>query len=179
MKIILTKFKEYFISKLKLYEDERDYFLKTFYQKILQVLTGVNPNFLKDNLSYSKKNVLRGLHFQSIFPQGKLVRVVKGEVFDIVIDIRKDSKTFEKWFSTILNNINKNQLWTSKVFSHRFLATSEFADFEYKYNQYYYTNEQVSMKCNNTFFKINWPTNKLFLSQKDKNSLSLDLALNL
>ena len=130
MEVIQTEIPDVKIVKPKVYGDERGFFLETFEQKRYQEMLDINLNFVQDNHSRSQRNVLRGLHFQKEKPQGKLVRVVRGEVFDVAVDIRKDSTTYGKWVGVILSEENKNQLWIPPGLAHGFLVLSDIADFE-------------------------------------------------
>ena len=131
-------------------------------------MLGISLNFVQDNHSQSQKNVLRGLHFQKENPQGKLVRVVRGEVFDVAVDIRKDSSTYGKWVGVILSEDNKSQLWIPPGLAHGFLVMSDIADFEYKCTNYYDPNSERCLLWNDPTVNINWPISTPILSEKDK-----------
>ena len=130
--------------------------------------------FVQDNYSRSSKSVLRGLHFQKKKPQGKLVRVVRGEVYDVAIDIRPDSQTFGEWEAVILSDENKKQFWIPPGFAHGFLVLSDIADFEYKCTDYYDPSDEGSILWNDPDLNISWPIENPILSKKDLNASSLD-----
>lgn len=174
MEVIQTEIPDVKIVKPKVYGDERGFFLEIFEQKRYQEMLGINLNFVQDNHSRSQKNVLRGLHFQKENPQGKLVRVVRGEVFDVAVDIRKDSATYGKWVGVILSEENKNQLWIPPGLAHGFLVLSDIADFEYKCTNYYDPNSEGCLLWNDPIVNINWPTSMVILSEKDKLGKTLE-----
>ena len=168
MEVIQTEIPDVKIVQPKVYGDERGFFLETFEQKRYQEMLGTNLNFVQDNHSRSQKGVLRGLHFQKENPQGKLVRVVRGEVFDVAVDIRKDSATYGKWIGVILSEENKSQLWIPPGLAHGFLVLSDIADFEYKCTNYYDPNSEGCLVWNDSTVNINWPISTPTLSEKDK-----------
>ena len=168
MEVIQTEIPDVKIVQPKVYGDERGFFLETFEQKRYQEMLGMSLNFVQDNHSQSQKNVLRGLHFQKENPQGKLVRVVRGEVFDVAVDIRKDSSTYGKWVGVILSEDNKSQLWIPPGLAHGFLVLSDIADFEYKCTNYYDPNSERCLLWNDPTVNINWPISTPILSEKDK-----------
>ena len=168
MEVIQTEIPDVKIVKPKVYGDERGFFLETFEQKRYQEMLGISLNFVQDNHSQSQKNVLRGLHFQKENPQGKLVRVVRGEVFDVAVDIRKDSLTYGKWVGVILSEDNKSQLWIPPGLAHGFLVLSDIADFEYKCTNYYDPKSEGCLLWNDPTVNINWPISTPILSEKDK-----------
>ena len=131
-------------------------------------MLGINLDFVQDNHSRSQKNVLRGLHFQTKNPQGKLVRVVRGKVFDVAVDIRKNSKTYGKWIGVVLSEDNKTQLWIPPGLAHGFLVLSDIADFEYKCTNYYDPTSEACLLWNDPTVNINWPISTPTLSEKDK-----------
>jgi dTDP-4-dehydrorhamnose 3,5-epimerase len=136
MNVIKTKLKDCVIIEPKVFGDERGFFLETFQADRYGDLAGIELPFVQDNYSRSSKNVLRGLHFQKTKPQGKLVRVVRGEVYDVAVDIREGSPTFGKWEAVILSEDNKIQFWVPPGFAHGFVALSEIVDCEYKCTDY-------------------------------------------
>lgn len=153
--------------------DERGYFMETYnYNDFKEA--GIDCEFVQDNQSSSKKGVLRGLHFQINFPQDKLVRVVNGEVFDVAVDLRKDSKTFGKWFGVVLSAENKKQFFIPKDFAHGFVVLSDEAEFCYKVTDFYHPNDEGGLMWNDPEIGVEWPmpegmTEKdLILSEKDK-----------
>ena len=170
MNVIQTKLQGCLIIEPDVFGDERGFFLETFQVNRYASLAGIDLPFVQDNYSRSSQGVLRGLHFQKTKPQGKLVRVVKGEVYDVAVDIRADSKTYGKWFSVILSEENKKQLWLPPGFAHGFVVLSEFADFQYKCTNYYEPNDQESILWNDPDLNIMWPIANPKLSDKDANA---------
>lgn len=168
MEVIQTEIPDVKIVQPKIYGDERGFFLETFEQKRYQEMLGINLDFVQDNHSRSQKNVLRGLHFQTKNPQGKLVRVVRGKVFDVAVDIRKNSKTYGKWIGVVLSEDNKTQLWIPPGLAHGFLVLSDIADFEYKCTNYYDPTSEACLLWNDPTVNINWPISTPTLSEKDK-----------
>jgi dTDP-4-dehydrorhamnose 3,5-epimerase len=153
----------------KVFGDERGFFFESFNERVFQELTGLSVNFVQDNHSKSQKGVLRGLHYQ-LPPkaQGKLVRVVQGEVFDVAVDIRKNSPTFGKWVGEILSAENKQQMWIPEGFAHGFLTLSETAEFLYKTTNYYAPEYERCIIWNDADLKIAWPFDDVpQLSSKD------------
>ncbi|OCG77175.1 dTDP-4-dehydrorhamnose 3,5-epimerase [Gilliamella sp. Occ4-3] len=168
MEVISTNIVDVKIIKPKVFGDERGFFLETFEQKRYQEMLGIKLNFVQDNHSRSQKNVLRGLHFQKKNPQGKLVRVVRGEVFDVAVDIRKDSPTYGKWVGVTLTEHNKTQLWIPPGLAHGFAVLSDIADFEYKCTNYYDPKSEGCLLWNDPTVNISWPISNPLLSTKDK-----------
>lgn len=168
MEVIQTEIPDVKIVQPKVYGDERGFFLETFEQKRYQEMLNINLTFVQDNHSRSQKNVLRGLHFQKENPQGKLVRVVRGEVFDVAVDIRENSLTYGKWVGVILSEDNKSQLWIPPGLAHGFLVLSDIADFEYKCTNYYDPNSEGCLLWNDPTVNINWPISTPILSDKDR-----------
>lgn len=148
------------------FEDERGFFLES-YNKDRYAKAGLNYDFVQDNHSHSSKGVLRGLHYQRTKPQGKLVRVVKGKVFDVAVDMRQTSSTFGQWESVILSEKNKIQFWVPPGFAHGFLVLSDTADFEYKCTDYYNPDDEGSILWNDPNLGIQWPIDDPKLSKKD------------
>lgn len=178
MKVIQTKLKDCVIIKPKVFGDERGFFLETFQAERYTTRAGINLPFVQDNHSRSSRGVLRGLHFQIKKPQGKLVRVVKGEVYDVAVDIREGSTTFGQWEAVILSEENKIQFWVPPGFAHGFLVLSETADFEYKCTDYYDASDEGSILWNDPDLNIPWPIDNPFLSDKDSKAEKLiDLKL--
>jgi dTDP-4-dehydrorhamnose 3,5-epimerase len=151
----------------KVFGDERGFFLETFQQDRYREMLNIDLDFVQDNHSRSSRNVLRGLHFQTSKPQGKLVRVVRGEVFDVVVDIRPESATFGKWVGVHLSESNKNQLWVPPGLAHGFVVISDFADFEYKCTDYYDPKNEGCLIWNDSEVGIQWPVKTPLLSEKD------------
>ena len=168
MQVIKTEIPDVKIIKPKVFGDQRGFFLETYEQKRYQEMLNINLTFVQDNHSRSQKNVLRGLHFQKENPQGKLVRVVRGEVFDVAVDIRKDSSTYGKWVGVILSEDNKSQLWIPPGLAHGFLVLSDIADFEYKCTNYYDSKSEGCLLWNDPTVNINWPISTPILSDKDR-----------
>lgn len=137
MKCHATSLPDVLLLEPRVFGDERGFFLESFNQRVWQKLTGLDSSFVQHNHSSSAKNVLRGLHYQIKHPQGKLVRVIRGEVFDVAVDIRKSSPTFGKWFGTTLSAENRLQLWIPEGFAHGFCVTSEQAEFLYLTTDYW------------------------------------------
>ena len=136
--------------------DSRGYFMETYSQRDMEE-AGFNITFVQDNQSMSTKGVLRGLHFQKQFPQTKLVRVIKGEVFDVAVDLRKNSATYGKWHGEILNEENKKQFLIPRGFAHGFLVLSDIAEFCYKCDDFYHPNDEGGMAWNDPEIGIKWP----------------------
>ena len=156
------------------YGDERGYFIETYNFKDMQE-AGIDRTFVQDNQSMSVKGVLRGLHFQKQYPQGKLVRVIKGAVFDVALDIRKTSKTFGQWYGVELSADNKKQFYIPEGFAHGFVVLSDTAEFCYKCTDFYHPNDEGGIAWDDPEVGIRWPIegNNLILSDKDKNWMSL------
>jgi dTDP-4-dehydrorhamnose 3,5-epimerase len=171
MDIIKTKLEDCVIIEPDIFEDDRGFFLETFQLEKYKKHAGINLEFVQDNHSHSCKNVLRGLHFQINKPQGKLVRVVSGAVYDVAVDLRKNSNTFAMWQSVVLSAENKKQFWIPPGFAHGFLVLSDEADFEYKCTNYYDPYDEGTLLWND--LDINWPTAEPILSDKDKNGKKL------
>ena len=167
MKVEKTKLDGVLVIKPETFEDDRGFFLES-YNKYKYKKAGIGFDFVQDNHSQSSHNVLRGLHFQKFKPQGKLVRVTKGAVYDVAVDIRKDSKTFGKWEAIILSEENKLQFWIPPGFAHGFQVLSEIADFEYKCTDFYDSTDEGCLLWNDPHLKIPWPIDNPELSEKDK-----------
>jgi dTDP-4-dehydrorhamnose 3,5-epimerase len=157
MRVTPTAVPEVLIVEPQVFGDERGFFFESFNQKIFQAATGVNLQFVQDNHSKSAKGVLRGLHYQIKSPQGKLVRVTEGEVFDVAVDIRKSSPTFGKWVGEILSADNKKQLWVPPGFAHGFITLSETAEFLYKTTDYYAPEFERCIAWDDPALAIAWP----------------------
>lgn len=140
----------------KVYQDSRGYFVETYNQKDMEE-AGLHYNFVQDNQSMSVKGVLRGLHYQINYPQTKLVRVIKGEVFDVAVDLRKGSPTYGKFHGELLTEINKKQFLIPRGFAHGFLVLSEVAEFCYKCDELYHPNDEGGIAWNDPQIGINWP----------------------
>lgn len=177
MKITPTSIPDVLIIEPKVFGDERGFFFESFNQAKFEVAIGRQVNFVQDNHSKSAKNVLRGLHYQIQQPQGKLVRVVQGEVFDVAVDIRKSSSTFGKWVGEVLSADNKKQLWVPEGFAHGFVVLSESAEFLYKTTDYYAPEYERSIVWNDPAIAMKWPINgEPILSAKDQQAKTLATA---
>ena len=174
MEIKKTRLKDCLIIEPKIFEDQRGFFYETYHLDKYKNIANIDYKFVQDNLSSSKKNVLRGLHFQKKKPQGKIVRVIKGEVFDVAVDLRVDSDTFGKWESHLLSEINKKQYWIPPGFAHGFLVISEEALVEYKCTDFYDPDDEGSIIWNDPSLNIDWPLSNPIVSIKDSEALSFD-----
>ena len=158
-----------FIITPRVFGDDRGYFMETYKKSDFEA-EGINCDFLQDNQSKSKKGVLRGLHFQKTYPQAKLVRVIKGEVYDVAVDLRKDSPTYGKYVGTVLSAENKKQFFIPRGFAHGFLVLSDEAEFVYKCDNLYHPEDEGGLIYNDKSIGIDWPQGfDLILSEKDKN----------
>jgi dTDP-4-dehydrorhamnose 3,5-epimerase len=171
LKVINTNLRDCLVIEPEVFEDERGFFLETYNSSKYLKEAGINEKFVQDNHSRSSKNVLRGLHFQKNNPQGKLVRVSLGSVFDVVVDIRQNSPTFSNWMGIYLSEENKKQVWVPPGFAHGFLVLSDNADFVYKCTDYYDPNNEFSILWDDPDIGIKWPSNHVILSKKDQNGL--------
>ena len=177
MNIKQTEIPEVFIIEPHIFGDERGFFLESYNKKSFIEKAGIAADFVQDNHSRSAQNVLRGLHYQIQQPQGKLVRVVVGKVFDVAVDIRKNSPTFGQWVSCILSAENKRQLWIPPGFAHGFLVLSEAAEFFYKTTDYYAPQHERTILWNDPDLAIDWPlTTEPILSKKDQTGQQLRIA---
>jgi dTDP-4-dehydrorhamnose 3,5-epimerase len=157
LNVIPTSLQDVLILEPKVFGDSRGFFFESFNQKEFEQATGLKHSFVQDNHSRSSRNVLRGLHYQIQHPQGKLVRVVSGEVFDVAVDMRRNSPNFGKWFGTKLSSENKRQLWIPPGFAHGFAVTSDEAEFLYKVTDYWYPEHERSLIWNDPDVGIEWP----------------------
>lgn len=158
----------------QVFEDGRGFFFESFNEHVFAAKTGITAHFMQDNHSHSARNVLRGLHYQIRQPQGKLVRVAIGEVFDVAVDLRKSSPTFGKWTGTILSAENKRMLWIPEGFAHGFLVLSESADFLYKTTDYYAPEHERCLAWNDPQLAIHWPLQGTpIVSAKDQQGVAL------
>jgi dTDP-4-dehydrorhamnose 3,5-epimerase len=178
MNVIRTEIPEVFILEPKVFGDSRGFFFESFNARAFKEASGVTTEFVQDNHSRSARGVLRGLHYQMQQTQGKLVRVVSGEVFDVAVDIRKSSKTFGKAVCVTLSADNKRMFWVPPGFAHGFLVTSDFADFLYKTTDYYAPAHERTLQWNDPTLNIFWPLELLrgaapSLSAKDQKGLPL------
>jgi len=163
-----TKIKDVYLIDIKTYGDSRGYFMETYKETDFKE-AGLNYVFVQDNQSCSTKGVLRGLHFQKTYPQAKLVRVLKGEVFDVVVDLRKDSETYGQWLGVVLSEENHRQLMVPRGFAHGFLVLSDYAEFSYKCDEVYHPEDEGGIRYDDPSIGIEWPdVGKITLSEKDK-----------
>ncbi len=165
-----------FLVEPAVFPDNRGYFMETYNEADFKA-AGYDLTFVQDNQSKSSKGVLRGLHFQIKYPQGKLVRVIKGEVFDVGVDLRKDSETYGKWFGAVLSDENRKQLFIPKGFAHGFLVLSDEAEFVYKCTEFYHGEDEGGIRWDDESIAIDWPTegiDNIILSEKDEKWLSLE-----
>lgn len=177
MNIIDTQIPDVKIIEPKVFGDERGFFFESFNQKIFEEAVGRPVTFVQDNHSKSSRGVLRGLHYQlPPHAQGKLVRCVVGEVFDVAVDIRKCSPTFGLWVGVNLSAENKRQLWIPEGFAHGFITLSETADFLYKTTNFYHQASERSIRWNDDDLAIEWPTTDVVLSAKDRIAAQLSIA---
>ena len=168
-----TKIKGVYIIDVKTYGDNRGYFMETYKEEDF-VSAGLDYKFVQDNQSSSKKGVLRGLHFQKTFPQAKLVRVLKGEVFDVAVDLRKGSVTYGEWVGVLLSEENHRQFMIPRGFAHGFVVVSDHAEFAYKCDEKYHPEDEGGILWNDPDINIEWPeVGDVILSEKDKKNPTL------
>ena len=173
MKVTESGIKGVYTIEPDVYIDDRGFFMETFHIERYRKLLGINLDFVQDNISRSSKNVLRGMHFQKNYPQGKIVKASRGEILDVVVDLRKDSPTYGTWESFRLSEKNKLQVWIPPGFAHGFLVMSDSADFEYNCTEYYHPEDEHCLLWNDSEVAIDWPINDPILTEKDKKGLSL------
>jgi len=177
MKVQQTSIPDVLIIEPLVFSDERGFFFESFNQRRWRQQTGLDTVFVQENHSRSGKNVLRGLHYQIRQPQGKLVRVIAGEVFDVAVDIRKSSSTFGQWEGVVLSAENKKQFWVPEGFAHGFVVLSEVAEFLYLTTDYYAPEHERSIRWDDPRLNITWPhQGQPLLSDKDGEAVSLDEA---
>ena len=176
MKVIPLKIPDVKLIEPDVFEDERGFFFESFNQQKFNEAIGQEITFVQDNHSKSSLGVLRGLHYQDPpYAQGKLIRVVAGEIFDVAVDIRKESPTYGQWVSELLSESNKKQLWIPEGFAHGFLALSDEVEIMYKTTHFYSKNHEKTIKYNDNKFNIKWPEmTQYFLSDNDKNAVSFN-----
>lgn len=168
-----TKIKGVYIIDVKSYGDNRGYFMETYKETDFQA-AGLNYSFVQDNQSSSRKGVLRGLHFQRNHPQAKLVRVLQGEVFDVAVDLRRDSETYGQWVGVLLSGENKRQFMIPRGFAHGFVVVSDYAEFAYKCDEVYHPEDEGGLIWNDPDIGIEWPeVGEVILSEKDKKNPTL------
>ena len=157
-----------YIIDVKTYGDERGYFMETYKESDFKE-AGLNYTFVQDNQSSSRRGVLRRLHFQKTHPQAKLVRVIKGEVFDVAVDLRKGSKTYGKWVGVLLSEDNHRQFMIPRGFAHGFIVVSDYAEFAYKCDELYHPEDEGGIMWNDPDISVEWPdVGEIILSEKDK-----------
>lgn len=173
MNVTPTAIPDVLVVEPKIFGDDRGFFFESFNARVFEQVTGVKRQFVQDNHSKSSKGVLRGLHYQIKQPQGKLVRVIQGEVFDVAVDLRKGSPTFAQWVGVHLTAENKKQLWIPEGFAHGFLVLTETAEFLYKTTDYYEPRYECCIIWNDPTLSIQWPLIGIdpVLSAKDQNGL--------
>lgn len=177
MEVIKTKIPDVLIIEPKVFGDDRGFFFESFNEQAFLAKTGVKASFVQDNHSRSGKNVLRGLHYQIQQPQGKLVRVVFGEVFDVAVDLRRQSSNFGQWVGIHLSAENKRQFWVPPGFAHGFVVLSDAAEFVYKTTDYYAPAYERSLLWNDPELGIDWPMHQVpVLSEKDQTGVPLKHA---
>lgn len=166
MKIIETPIRDLLLIEPKVFGDKRGFFLETFQENRYRE-AGVRLPFVQDNISRSGRGVLRGLHFQIQNPQGKLVFAIRGEVFDVAVDIRKNSPTYGRWFGAVLSDENHRQLYVPPGFAHGFCVLSEYADFFYKCTDFYHPEDEGGLLWNDPAIGIDWPIDAPLINQRD------------
>lgn len=177
MQAIPTAIPDVLILEPKVFGDARGFFFESFNQRAFCQATGLDLDFVQDNHSRSARGVLRGMHYQLKQPQGKLVRVVRGSVFDVAVDLRKDSPTFGRWVGAELSEHNHRQMWVPAGFAHGFLVTSDLADFLYKTTDYYAPEYERCIAWNDPTIAIQWPLDgSPVLSAKDQQGVPLTQA---
>ncbi|WP_330114633.1 dTDP-4-dehydrorhamnose 3,5-epimerase [Pseudomonas sp. JS3066] len=169
MKVAKTQLTDVLMLEPKVFGDERGFFYESFNARTFADVSGIKRDFVQDNHSRSQRGVLRGLHYQLQQPQGKLVRVTQGEVFDVVVDLRRSSPSFGKWAGIMLSAENKRQLWVPEGFAHGFVVLSEYAEFLYKTTDYYAPEHERCIRWDDPDLAIDWPLAEApQLSAKDK-----------
>ena len=170
IKVIPCEIEGLYVIEPKVFDDSRGYFMETYNRNDMQK-AGLDLVFVQDNQSLSRRGVLRGLHYQKQFPQGKLVRVISGEVFDVAVDLRPGSATYGKWHGELLSAENKKQFYITEGFAHGFYVLSEVAEFCYKVTDYYHPNDEGGIRWNDPEIDIHWPLMDqvpVLLSEKDR-----------
>ena len=177
MNIIPTAIPDILIMEPNVFGDSRGFFFESYNEKKFMEMSGLKVTFVQDNHSRSKKHVLRGLHYQIQQPQGKLVRVIGGEVFDVGVDIRRSSPTFGKWVGEYLTAENKKQMWVPAGFAHGFLVLSDIAEFLYKTTDYWAPEHERCIQWNDPVLNVQWPiTGNPLVSEKDEQGASFEDA---
>jgi dTDP-4-dehydrorhamnose 3,5-epimerase len=178
MNVVATPIEGLLVIEPRVFGDDRGFFMESWNQRSFRELTGVQESFVQDNHSRSGRGVLRGLHYQLRQPQGKLVRVVQGEVFDVAVDVRRSSPTFGRWHGVMLSESNRRQFWVPAGFAHGFVVLSESADFLYKTTDYYAPEHERCIAWNDPAVGIDWPLGGIEpkLSAKDQAGVALAQA---
>lgn len=161
------------VIELRVFHDERGYFLESHQAKRYKALLGLEHAFVQDNYSHSRRHVLRGLHFQCRHPQGKLLRVAHGEIYDVTVDLRAGSATFGQWQGMVLSHTRPQQLWVPPGFAHGFVVLSDEASVEYKCTDYYHPEDEACLRWDDPALAIDWPVHEPILSGKDRQGLTL------
>lgn len=174
MNVETTKLSGVLIIKPEVFGDERGFFMESFHEARYRDEAGIEEKFVQDNRSHSSKGVLRGIHFQKSKPQGKLVHVTQGEVFDVAVDIDPQSKTFKQWIGVSLSAGNHLQFYVPPGYGHGFLVLSDIADFQYKCTQFYDPEDEDGILWNDPDIGIDWPLDSVLLSEKDKSAKTLN-----
>lgn len=174
-----TPIKDLFEITPQKFDDERGLFFELYHKERYQHFIGNNADFVQDNVSRSKKNTLRGIHLQLDNPQGKLVSVLHGSIYDVAIDLRKESETYKKWYAVILSEENLKQFWIPEGFGHAFLSLEDNTIVNYKCTNFYDPSSEVTLLWNDSDLRIDWPCDLPHLSKKDREGISLkDFILN-
>ena len=174
MKVHRSSIPAVLIFEPDVFADARGFFYESYNKREFRLATGIDAEFVQDNVSRSAKNVLRGLHYQIEQPQGKLVRVIAGEIWDVAVDLRRSSRTFGKWTGNLLNASAKRVAWVPPGFAHGFLVTSEFADVQYKTTDYYAPEYERTIRWDDPALAIAWPIKgEPMTSEKDRGGASL------
>ncbi|AFY59740.1 dTDP-4-dehydrorhamnose 3,5-epimerase [Synechococcus sp. PCC 6312] len=171
MKVTPTQISDVLLIEPQVFGDERGFFLESFNLKNFKSATQSGVNFVQDNHSKSQRGVLRGLHYQLHYPQGKLIRVIRGEIYDVVVDLRQSSSTFKQWLGVSLSATNFYQLWIPPGFAHGFLVLSDVAEVLYKTTDYYHKDDEHTLLWSDPTLNIHWPITdpaQLILSEKDQ-----------
>lgn len=177
MRAIPTSIPDVLVLEPKVFGDERGFFFESYNRRAFSDTTGLDPEFVQDNHSRSSRGVLRGLHYQICQPQGKLVRVVAGEVYDVAVDLRKNSPTFGHWVGEYLSSENKRMMWVPAGFAHGFMVTSDYTEFLYKTTDYYAPEHERCIRWDDPILAIQWPmTSPPQLSAKDMQGLAFEAA---
>ena len=177
MRVTPTEIAEVLILEPTVFTDERGFFLESYNRRTLREATGIDPDFVQDNHSRSARNVLRGLHYQIRRPQGKLVRVTSGEIWDVAVDLRASSATFGRWVAFVLDARSPRSVWIPAGFAHGFLVLSEVADVQYKTTDYYAREHERTLLWNDPALAIPWPLNGApVMAEKDRHGAPLAAA---